>query len=228
MSPRVWLSLGLMLLAATPPVFACEPNGPLHGRGGKALAVSDLESDQDTKEFINRLGIQYARGRGVARDYKIAFRMFRQLALDGYTPGMVNLGTLYEMGPVGLRNHRRAYAWIRAALALGVPKEDYDATLFKLGMIAGRLGAAKVSGAERLAVSIIENVMSHSESSAEQYADLTRESCPSACSLPLLAHESQTPLRTSSVTPPILRCAEALVGFLREVECPTKSQDAFL
>jgi hypothetical protein len=28
-----------------------------------------------------------------------------------------------------------------------------------------------------------------------------------------LAHESQTPLRTSSVTPPILRCAEALVGF---------------
>jgi len=187
------MSLGLLLLAATPAVFAaCEPRDPPGSGDGKAVAVSERESDQDTKEAINRLGIQYARGRGVAKDYKLAFRMFRQLALDGYTPGMVNLGTLYEMGPVGLRNHRRAYAWIRAALALGVPKEDYDATLFKLGMIAGRLGAAKVSGAERLAVSIVENVMSHAESSAAQYADmpLTRESCPSTCSSPLLSHGS--------------------------------------
>ena len=176
MKPGIWMSLGLMLLAATPPVFAaCEPY-----------------DSPDTKEAINRLGIQYARGRGVAKDYNVAFRMFRQLAEDGYTPGMVNLGTLYETGPIRLRNHRRAYAWIRAALTLGVPKEDYDATLFKLGMIAGRLGAAKVSGAERLAVSIVENVASHAESSAEQYADipLTRESCQSTCSLPLLPHES--------------------------------------
>jgi len=193
MSPGIWMALGLMLLAAAPPVLAaCEPGNPRPGRGAKVLAESDRERDQDTKEAINRLGIQYARGRGVAKDYKIAFRMFRQLALDGYTPGMVNLGTLYEMGPIGLRNHRRAYAWIRAALVLGVPKEDYDATLFKLGIIAGRLGAAKVSGAERLAVSIVENVTSHSESPPEQYADipLTRESYPSTCSLPLLAHES--------------------------------------
>ena len=193
MSPGIWMALGLMLLAAAPPVLAaCEPSDSLHGRGAKVLAESDRERDLDTKEAINRLGIQYARGRGVAKDYKIALRMFRQLALDGYTPGMVNLGTLYEMGPIGLRNHRRAYAWIRAALVLGVPKEDYDATLFKLGMIAGKLGAAKVSGAERLAVSIVENVTSHFESPPEQYADipLTRESYPGTCSLPLLAHES--------------------------------------
>jgi TPR repeat protein len=193
MRPGIWIFLGL-LLAAAPRVFAnCEPNDPPDGRGGAAVAVSERESDQDVKEAVNRLGIQYARGQGVAKDYKLAFRMFRQLALAGYTPGMVNLGTLYEMGPIELRNHRRAYAWIRAALALGVPEEDYDATLFKLGMIAGRLGAAKVSGAERLAVSIIENVMSHSESSVQQYADipLTRESCPSTWQLPLyVAHES--------------------------------------
>jgi len=186
MSPGLWMAVGLMLLAATPPAFAVrEPNDPSDSRGATAVAVSERDSDQDTNEAINRLGIQYARGRGVAKDYKIAFRMFRQLAEDGYTPGMVNLGTLYEIGPIGLRSHRRAYAWIRAALALGVPKEDYDATLFKLGMIAGRLGAAKVSGAERLAVSIIENVASHSESSGEQRADLTRGSCPGTCTLPL-------------------------------------------
>jgi TPR repeat protein len=187
------MSLGLMLLAATPPVLAaCDPRDPLDSAGGKAVALSERQSDLDTKEAINRLGIQYARGRGVVKDYKLALRMFRQLALDGYTPGMVNLGTLYAMGPIGLRNHRRAYAWIRAALALGVPEEDYDATLFKLGVIAGRLGAAKVSGAERLAMSIIESITSHSDSTAEQYADipLTRESFPSTCSLPFSTHES--------------------------------------
>ena len=193
MRPGIWILLGLMLMAAAPRVFAaCRPSGPPDSGGGKAVAASERPSDQDA-EAINRLGIQYARGRGVAKDYKLAFRMFRQVALDGYTPGMVNLGTLYEMGPIGLRNHRRAYAWIRAALVLGVPEEDHDATLFKLGMIAGRLGPAKVSGAERLAMSIIENVVSHSESSAQQYADipLTRESCPSTWLLPLyVAHES--------------------------------------
>jgi TPR repeat protein len=199
----MWIPLGLALLAASPSVFgACELHDPLGSAGGKAVALSERESDQDTKEAINRLGIQYARGRGVPKDYKLAFRMFRQLALDGYTPGMVNLGTLYEMGPIGLRNHRRAYAWIRAALALGVPEQDYDATLFKLGVIAGRLGAAKVSGAERLAMSIIENVMSHAESPAEQYADipnipLTRDTWPGTCSLPLLP----TRARYHCVTP---------------------------
>jgi len=193
MRPGIWLFLGLMLLTAPSRLFAaCRPSDPWDSGGGKAVALSERQSGQDA-EAINRLGIQYARGRGVAKDYKLAFRMFRQVALDGYTPGMVNLGTLYEMGPIGLRNHRRAYAWIRAALALGVPEEDYDATLFKLGMIAGRLGPAKVSGAERLAMSIIENVVSHSESSAQQYADipLTRDSCPSTWLLPFyVAHES--------------------------------------
>ena len=107
---------------------------------------------------LNRQGILYARGRGVARNPRLAFRFFRQLALDGYTPAMVNLGTMYEQGMTGKRDHRRAYAWIRAALALGVPPEDYEETLFKLGMIAGRLGTGRMADAELLAVGIADAI----------------------------------------------------------------------
>jgi len=116
-------------------------------------------TSSDEQHFIlNRLGIMYARGRGVPKSAKLARKLFRQLAMDGYTPAMVNLGTLYESGSAGRRDHRRAYAWIRAALALGVPKEDYDAALFKLGMIAVHLGTGRTTSAERQALAIIHRI----------------------------------------------------------------------
>ena len=64
-------------------------------------------------------------------------------------------------------------SWIRAALALGVPKEDYDATLFKLGMIAVRLGAAKTTSAERLALTIIATISDRCERSGDSYEGTT-------------------------------------------------------
>jgi hypothetical protein len=122
--------------------------------------------------LINRLGIMYARGRGVPKSSRLATGLFRQVAMDGYTPAMVNLGTLYESGMTGRRSHRQAYAWIRAALALGVPKEDYDATLFKLGMIAARLGVARTTSAERLALTIIDRIGERCERSLNPYEDI--------------------------------------------------------
>jgi len=107
---------------------------------------------------MNRLAIQYVRGTGARKDYRQALKIFRALAMEGYTPGMVNLGTLYEFGAVRRPNHRQAYAWIRAALALGVPKDDYDATLFKLGMIAGKIGTANLDVSERLAASLADAI----------------------------------------------------------------------
>jgi hypothetical protein len=121
--------------------------------------------------ILNYLGIMYARGRGVQKSARIATKLFRQLAMDGYTPAMVNLGTLYERGSAGRRDHRRAYAWIRAALALGVPKEDYDATLFKLGMIAVHLGTGQTMSAERLALAIIHRIGERSEYSRTSCED---------------------------------------------------------
>lgn len=71
----------------------------------------------------------------------------------------------------GRRDHRRAYAWIRAALALGVPQADYDATVFKLGIVVGKLGIARLGSADRLAAGIVDEIMSRRKSSAQMYAD---------------------------------------------------------
>jgi TPR repeat protein len=189
------ISAGLVLLLATQLAFAaCSrdvPDFPIvtpppqtavltfgdgyrTGRGDvPAMTASDRGGDQDIRNAVNRLAIRYARGRGVAKNYNLAFKLFRGLALDGYTPGMVNLGILYELGPAGRRDHRRAYAWIRAALALGVPKVDYEATLVKFGMIAGRLGRENTRSAERLAARITETVTSQCDSSSAVYADIS-------------------------------------------------------
>jgi TPR repeat protein len=121
--------------------------------------------------ILNRLGIMYARGRGVPKSARLATKLFRRLAMDGYTPAMVNLGTLYELGRAGPRDHRQAYAWIRAALALGVPKQDYDVTLVKLGMIAVHLSAGQTTSAERLALAIIDRIGERCEYSRTAYED---------------------------------------------------------
>jgi Sel1 repeat len=178
---------GLELLLATQLAFAgCNrvvPDFPIvtpplqtavftFGDGYRTGGSGDVMA-QDIRDAVNRLAIRYARGRGVAKNYNLAFKLFRELALDGYTPGMVNLGILYELGPTGRRDHRRAYAWIRAALALGVPKDDYDATLVKFGMVAGMLGREKTRSAERLAASIAEAVTSQCDSSSVVYADIS-------------------------------------------------------
>jgi TPR repeat protein len=190
------ISAGLVLLPATQlAIAACSrgvPDFPIvtpppqtavltfrdgYQSGGRgdvlAMTASDRGGDQDIRDAVNRLAIRYARGRGVAKNYNLAFKLFRELARDGYTPGMVNLGILYELGPTGRRDHRRAYAWIRAALALGVPNVDYDATLVKFGMIAGRLGRANTRSAERLAARITETVTSQCDSSSVVYAGIS-------------------------------------------------------
>lgn len=143
---------------------------------GAAVApqdAADCAQPDGTAMDLNRVGIMYARGRGVAKNSQLASKLFRHLAMEGYTPAMVNLGTMYEQGMSGRRDHRRAYAWIRAALALGLPEEDYDETLFKLGMIAGRMGSAGVTGAEILAGDIADAIAGRCELSRDHYAGTT-------------------------------------------------------
>jgi TPR repeat protein len=191
------VSIGLLFLAARHPTAAACPNvdpivtmppavpvfASLKWNRSQPLAVSPLavnepDTDQDVRVALNRLAIMYVRGQGVAKSYNRAFKLFKQLAMEGYTPGMVNLGTLYESAPAHWRSHRRAYAWIRAALAFGVPQDDYDATIFKLGLITGKLGVEKIDSAERLAVAIFANVTTHCDSSSDPYAAIAAMTDP--------------------------------------------------
>jgi hypothetical protein len=160
------IDLGLPTTASLRLADHADSDG-IQNRVSEPSATSTVENNF----ILNRLGIMYARGRGVTKSARLATKLFRQLAMDGYTPAMVNLGTLYERGRAGRRDHRQAYAWIRAALALGVPKEDYDATLFKLGMIAVHLGTGQRTSAERLALAIIDRIGERCEYSRTPYED---------------------------------------------------------
>jgi TPR repeat protein len=143
----------------------------LNTNDANSIVESPPDGDQSILDAINHLGIRYARGRGVAKDSRAALKMFKMLAVEGYTPGMVNLGIAYELGLSGRRDHRRAYAWIRAALALGVPQADYDATVFKLGIVVGKLGIARLGSADRLAAGIVNEITSRRKSPAQMLAD---------------------------------------------------------
>src|SRR5277367_1251843 len=99
------------------------------------FAIVRQKSDEGDVDAMNRLGIMYASGRGIDKNYGRALIWFRRSALLGYAPAMANLGTMYQKGVGTRRNYRQAYKWFRVALALGVPEEDHDAIVFKLGMI---------------------------------------------------------------------------------------------
>jgi len=126
-------------------------------------------------DAMNQLGIIYARGRGVVKDYRVALNWFRQSALCGYPPAMVNLGTMYEFGAGVHRNYRRAYAWIRVALEFGVPEKDHDAVVFRLGMIASRVSPHDAARAERLAGDIAENITKQCKMPTDRYSNCTNE-----------------------------------------------------
>jgi TPR repeat protein len=148
-------------------------SGDLRGQRDAGISLTDAlpSADRDRREAVNHLAIMYARGRGLPKKPRLALQLFRTMAMEGYTPAMVNLGTIYELGLASRRDHPRAYAWIRAALTLGVPEEDRDATNFKLGMISARLGTAQTRAAERLATAIIQAVIVQCERGDEPYTD---------------------------------------------------------
>jgi TPR repeat protein len=136
------------------------------------VGARDGEADQRELSALNTLGIRYAKGQGVKRNPGMAMRFFLRSAMRGYTPAMANMGTLYEIGALGNPNMYRAYAWVRAALSFGVPVEDHDATVLRLGMIAARLGSANIDAAERLAGVISSQIVETCQCSPAQETEL--------------------------------------------------------
>ncbi len=124
-------------------------------RSGLELALNEDAIDVGA---MNQLGIRYARGRGVAKNYSIAVKWFRRSAREGYPPAMANLGTMYQVGEGLHRSYRKAYVWLHVALAFGVPAEDHDATVFRLGMIASHLSPTGIARATRVAENIAERL----------------------------------------------------------------------
>jgi TPR repeat protein len=100
---------------------------------------------------------------------------------------MANLAAMYQNGFAGRRNYGAAYAWLRVALELDLRDEDRDLTIFRLGMLASRLGPAKAQVAELRAQDLADEISGQCgtptkivrwcadrrDSSANLYADIS-------------------------------------------------------
>jgi hypothetical protein len=133
-----------------PSVAECAP---------QARAAASPLQPQREPSALNLLGIRYAKGQGVKRNPGLAMKFFLQSAVQGYTPAMANVGTLYEIGAKKDSDFQRAYAWVRAALSFGVPEEDHEETVLKLWTIAARLGPDRIESAERLSDAIATRIV---------------------------------------------------------------------
>ena len=143
------------------------------GRFGDSVSrkAEGAESDQELSA-LNLLGIRYAKGQGVRRNPGLAVRLFLRSAIQGYTPAMANIGTLYEIGAIGQSDFQSAYAWVRAALWFDMREEDHDETILKLWMIAARLGPDRIESAERLADVIAARIVESCKCSPGQEPEL--------------------------------------------------------
>ena len=163
------------LTASSRLIHPSVPGTHMHTRrrGGSVTRNTEGgEFDQRELSALNQLGIRYAKGHGVKQNPALARRFFRRAALQGYTPAMANLGTLYEIGARKHYDFQHAYAWVRAALCFGVSEEDHDETVAKLWMIAARLGPDRIESAERLADVIATRVVETCKCSPGPEAEL--------------------------------------------------------
>jgi hypothetical protein len=140
--------------------------------GGSVTRKAEGAGFDQELSALNLLGIRYAKGQGVKRNPGLAVRLFLRSAIQGYTPAMANIGTLYELGAIGQSDFQRAYAWVRAALWFDMREEDHDETVMKLWMIAARLGPDRIESAERLADVIAARIVESCKCSPGQEPEL--------------------------------------------------------
>jgi len=133
-----------------------------------------LAADKGDADAMNMLGVMYAQGLGVTRDGRNAIKLFAQSAYLGCSSAMVNLGVLYAAGRGVKHDNALAYTWLIAALAIGVPAEVHDATVYTLGMTAARLGPNQVSRAQEQARKIAVTIVSRQTGAPDRKSDQAR------------------------------------------------------
>ena len=75
------------------------------------------ENDELTAQF--NVGVLYAEGKGVPKDYEKALDWYRIAAEQGFVPALYNLGLMYYHGYGVPQDHVTAYGWIDVAAQEG-------------------------------------------------------------------------------------------------------------
>ena len=70
-----------------------------------------LAAEQGDAGAQSNLGLMYAEGQGVPKDYKTAVKWYRLAAEQGYVTAQVNLGVMYGMGTGIIQDWVYAHMW---------------------------------------------------------------------------------------------------------------------
>jgi hypothetical protein len=114
----------LVLISAKIVIWAIHrynPPAPAPFANGK---TSQLLPEDGDAEHQYRLGISYAQGRGVHRDYAEAFRWFSKAADQGYAKAEYNLASMYAQGQGVRQDYKEALRWSRLAADQGDAKAE--------------------------------------------------------------------------------------------------------
>jgi TPR repeat protein len=121
------------------------------------VAASGTQLSEGSPEAMNRMGVLYATGTGVPKDYVAALAWYRRAAAVGSLGAMNNIATMYFHGLGVPQNYGETVKWLRQAVkegdaaaqnrlgslyddGLGVPKSADDA--FELFSLAAAQGYA--------------------------------------------------------------------------------------
>lgn len=98
--------------------------GKVAGSSEQALALFRQAAAQKSPGAMASLGVMYATGRGIERDYEAAMRYYQAAARLGSAHGIEGIGVLYANGQGVARDMDEALAYFMVAAAAG----DEDAT----------------------------------------------------------------------------------------------------
>ena len=116
------LVFALSMFASATVLAADFPSGlDAFDRGDYAQALEQFRplAQEGNARAEYRLGLSYAKGLGVARDYQRAAIWLQQSADQGYASAENDLGTLYDQGRGVAANPAQAVHWFRQAAVQG-------------------------------------------------------------------------------------------------------------
>jgi len=114
----------VLLMAVFPSVYA---GGCVYGDVNEYGDVNDCraKAEQGDASAQYNLGVMYAKGQGVALDYKVAAKWYTKAAEQGHTKAQYDLGLTYDIGRGVAQDYKVAVKWYTKAAEQGYARAQY-------------------------------------------------------------------------------------------------------
>ncbi len=135
----------VLLMAVFPSVYA---GGCVYGDVNEYGDVNDCraKAEQGDASAQYNLGVMYAKGQGVALDYKVAAKWYTKAAEQGYARAQYKLGVRYAIG------HGVAQDYVMAHMFFNIAAIDGDKSAIESrDLVAKRMTSAQIAEAQKLA-----------------------------------------------------------------------------